>query len=229
MIGRMANKLVLVVGASGQTGQHVVRALRRHGFEVRALVRNEASRAGLEADGAQVLIGDVTKEEDARAAMAGADAVVSALGSKGPMSDKAHIELIEFTTIATLATLAKEAGVSHFVMCSSMGVEIPDMVPPLAEILRQKRRGELALEGSGVPFTIVRPGGLIDDAGGQPITIARTLHGFGTIPRADVAEVIAQALVQPAALNKIVEIISDSNGTLATDPNLFALVANNQA
>jgi uncharacterized protein YbjT (DUF2867 family) len=224
MIGAMENKTVLVLGASGQTGRQVVKTLRRHGFTVRALIRNDAQRSELEAEGVQVIVGDVTREEDARKAISGADAIVSALGSKGPMSDKAHIELIEFTTIAELATLAKELGVSHFVMCSSMGVEIPDMVPPLAEILRQKRRGELALEGSGVPFTIVRPGGLIDDAGGQPIAIARTLHGFGTIPRADVAEVMAQALVQPAALNKIVEIVGDPNGVLATDAGLFASV-----
>jgi uncharacterized protein YbjT (DUF2867 family) len=229
MIGFMANKTVLVVGASGQTGRLAVKALRRHGFEVRALIRSESSRAELEADGVQVVIGDVTREEDARSAMAGVQAVVSTLGSKGPMTDKAHIELIEFTTMAGLAILAKDAGVGHFVMCSSMGVEIPDMVPPLAEILRQKRRGELALEGSGVPFTIVRPGGLIDEAGGGPIAIARTLHGFGTIPRADVAEVLAQALLQPAAINKIVEIISDPNGVPANAANLFALVANTQA
>lgn len=225
MINPMANKTVLVVGASGQTGRQTVKALRRHGFGVRALIRNEAQRSELESDGAQVVIGDVTREEDARNAMAGVQAVISALGSKGPMSDKAHIELIEYTTIAELAMLAKESGVSHFVMCSSMGVEIPDMVPPLAEILRQKRRGELALEASGVAYTIVRPGGLIDDAGGKPIAIARTLHGFGTIPRADVAEVLVQALLQPAALNTIVEIVSDDTGRQANDAGLYESAA----
>ncbi len=226
MIDTMTNKTVLVVGASGKTGAQVVKALRRHGFAVRALIRNESLRGDLEADGVQVFVGDVTREEDARNAMIGVQAVVSALGSKGPMSDSTHIELIEFTTMAGLASLAKECGVGQFVMCSSMGVEIPDMVPPLAEILRQKRRGELALEGSGVPFTIVRPGGLIDDASGQRIAIARTLHGFGTIPRADVAEVMTQALLQPAALNKIVEIVSDPQGVLASDAGLFEAVVN---
>lgn len=127
----MTNKTVLVVGATGKTGRHTVKALRRHGFEVRALIRDVAQRSDLENDGAQLVVGDVTREEDARAALAGAAAIVSTLGSKGPMSDKAHIELIEYTTIAELASLAKELGVQRFVMCSSMGVEIPDMVPPV--------------------------------------------------------------------------------------------------
>jgi uncharacterized protein YbjT (DUF2867 family) len=220
----MSKPLVLVVGASGRTGQRVVRALRRHGFPVRALVR-DASKASLVAsEGVEVLIGDVTDEADIRRALTGVTYLISALGSKGP-TDAAHIELIEFTTIAELAQLAKEMGVQHFVLCSSMGVEIPEMIPPLAEILRQKRRGELALEHSGVPFTIVRPGGLTDEPGGGGVAIARTLPGFGMIARDDVAEVMVQALLQPEAKNKIAEIINAPDAGPADRPGLFAEVA----
>jgi uncharacterized protein YbjT (DUF2867 family) len=116
-------------------------------------------------------------------------------------------------------------GVQHFVLCSSMGVEIPEMIPPLAEILRQKRRGELALEHSGVPFTIVRPGGLTDQLGGGGVAIARTLPSFGMIARDDVAEVMVQALLQPEAKNKIVEIINVPDAGPASRPGLFAEVA----
>jgi uncharacterized protein YbjT (DUF2867 family) len=218
------NDRVLVVGASGRTGQRTVQALRRHGFAVRALIRDEAQRELVAGDGVEVLMGDVTKEEDLRRALQGVSHVVSALGSKGP-TDSAHIELIEYTTIAELAQLAKDAGVQHIVLCSSMGTEIPDMIPPLAEILRQKRRGELAVENSGVPFTIVRPGGLTDEPGGNGVQAARTLHGFGMISRDDVAEVLAQALLQPDAKNKIVEIVSAPDAGLATRHDLFLAVA----
>ncbi len=215
---------VLVVGASGRTGRRVVRRLRAAGFHVRALIRSESQRPLVEGDGVEVCVGDVTREEDARAAMIGAQYVVSALGSRSP-TDLAHIALIEFTTIADLALLAKELDVQQFVLCSSMGVEIPDMIPPLAEILRQKRRGELALEGSGVPFTIIRPGGLTDAPGGGGVAIARSLPGFGTISRDDVAEVMTQALLQPEAKNKIAEIINDPDAPPANTPGLFAKLA----
>jgi len=217
----MTEDLALVVGASGRTGQRVVQALQRHGFPVRAMVRDESRRSLVAADGVEVVVGDVTREEDIRRALDGARYVVSALGSKGT-ADAAHIELIEFTTIAELAQLAQEMGVRHFVLCSSMGVEIPDMIPPLAEILRQKRRGELALEGSGVPFTIVRPGGLTDAPGGSGVAIARTLPGFGMISRDDVAEVMVQALLQPEARNKIVEIVNAPDAGPADRLGLFA-------
>lgn len=208
-----------MLGASGRTGRRVVKALQRHGFPVRALVRNPASRPELESDSVEVVVGEVTQEDDLRRAMQGVRYVVSALGSKAP-TDAAHIELVEFTTIAEAAQIAYENGVEQFVLCSSMGVEIPDMIPPLAEILRQKRRGELALEGSGVPFTIVRPGGLTN-APSNGVAIARTLPGFGMISRDDVAEVMVQALLQPRARNKIVEIINDPEAGPADRPNLF--------
>ena len=220
----MSRPLALVVGASGRTGQRVVRALRRHGFPVRALVRESSKHNLAVAEDVEVIVGDVTDEADIRRALAGVTYVVSALGSKGA-ADAAHIELIEFTTIAELSQLAKEMGVQHFVLCSSMGVEIPEMIPPLAEILRQKRRGELALEHSGVPFTIVRPGGLTDQPGGGGVAIARTLPSFGMIARDDVAEVMVQALLQPEAKNKIVEIINVPDAGPASRPGLFAEVA----
>jgi uncharacterized protein YbjT (DUF2867 family) len=201
-----------------------VRALRRHGFPVRALVRESSKHNLAVAEDVEVIVGDVTDEADIRRALAGVTYVVSALGSKGA-ADAAHIELIEFTTIAELSQLAKEMGVQHFVLCSSMGVEIPEMIPPLAEILRQKRRGELALEHSGVPFTIVRPGGLTDQPGGGGVAIARTLPSFGMIARDDVAEVMVQALLQPEAKNKIVEIINVPDAGPASRPGLFAEVA----
>ncbi len=217
----MTHDTVLVVGASGRTGQRVVKALRRHGFSVRAMIRDASKRSVVEGEGVDVIVGDVTNEEDVRHALDGVAYVISALGSKG-QTDEAHIELIEFTTIAELAQLAKEAGVRQFVLCSSMGTEIPDMIPPLAVILRNKRRGELALEGSGVPFTIVRPGGLTDGPGGGGVQIARTLHGFGMISRDDVAEVLVQALLQPEAKNKIVEIVNAPDAGPADRPDLFA-------
>lgn len=216
----MRNKTVLVLGASGNTGKRVVQALRRHGFAVRALVRDVSRHADMTADGVEVIVGDVTKEEDLRGALHGAQAVISALGSKGP-TDQAHIELIEFTTIAEMAGLAKDAGIEHVVLCSSMGTEIPDMIPPLAEILRNKRRGEVALENSGVTFTIVRPGGLTDAPGGAGVQAGRSLHGFGMISRDDVAEVLVQALLQPEARNKIVEIVNAPEHGPADRAGLF--------
>jgi uncharacterized protein YbjT (DUF2867 family) len=76
-------------------------------------------------------------------------------------------------------------------------------------VLDWKFRGEEALRASGVPYTIVRPGGLTDEPGGRRSVVFRQGdEGAGTIPRADVARVCVAALGSVAALNKTFEISS---------------------
>ena len=91
---------ILVAGASGYLGRHIVSVLDRRGHEVRALVRDR-SRAeapgrhgapGLAGRVAEWNIGAVTEEDVARRATLGVDAVVSALGSTTPASDPWRID-----------------------------------------------------------------------------------------------------------------------------------------
>jgi uncharacterized protein YbjT (DUF2867 family) len=220
------HELVLVVGATGGTGVHLVNALRRRGYKVRALVRDAAKSAPIAAEGVEIVTGDVLADADVARAMDGVTAVLCALGSRA-IGDPARAELIEHTAIAQLAKRAAASGIQRFVLCSSMGVETPEMMPPIAAILSAKRRGELALIASGVPYTIVRPGGLTDAPGGGPgafhrnVQAAARLAGFGQIARADVAEVMAEALAQPAAANKVVEIIGRPGGGPSEPAGIF--------
>ena len=222
---------VLVVGATGGTGLRLVTALRRNGFRVRALIRDASKAALLDADGSggkvEIAVGDAASPGDVDRAVEGVQGVLCAIGSRA-MGDPAKAEAIEHLAVARLARAAAGAGVQHFVLCSSMGVETPELLPPLAVVLRAKRKGELALIDSGVPYTIVRPGGLLDSPGGSPadfhrdVKAAPRLAAFGAIPRDDVAEVMVQALLQPEARNKTVEIIRQPGGGPATPAGLFA-------
>jgi len=85
--------------------------------------------------------------------------------------------------------------------------------PLSGNILQWKRKAESYLVNSGLPYTIIHPGGLLDKAGGEREIV------FGvddellkektrSIPRADVAEVCVQSLLSPLALNRAFDIIS---------------------
>lgn len=106
----------------------------------------------------------------------------------------------------------------HVLICSSMGGSdpenmlnklgretLPDGSTQGGDILLWKRRAELYLINSGLPYTIVHPGGLLNEAGGQRELVLGvdddTLSGTEarTVPREDVAEVMVQALLNPAA------------------------------
>ena len=100
----------------------------------------------------------------------------------------------------------------HVVICSSMGGTDPNhMLNSLGRtnnadgttsggnILKWKRKAEMYLIDSGRPYTIVHPGGLIDEEGGERelvFGVNDSTEGTDsrTVPRADVAEVMLQSI-----------------------------------
>ena len=70
---------LLVLGATGPTGRHVVDLALRSGDSVTAFVRNPAALGGL-VEKVTVVTGDATSPHDVLAAAAGQDVIVSALG-----------------------------------------------------------------------------------------------------------------------------------------------------
>jgi len=101
-----SKKLIAVIGATGQQGGAVVRALQAQGqFKVRALTRNPGNHRGL-AD--EVVEADLNRPETLKAAFAGAHGVFLVTNIWEPGTDE-----LKQATAAVRA--AKEAGVNHFV------------------------------------------------------------------------------------------------------------------
>ena len=107
-------KLIAVVGATGQQGGAVVRALQAQGqFKVRALTRHPAKHRGL-AD--EVVEADLDRPETLKAAFAGAHGVFLVTNFWEQGTDE-----LKQATAAVRA--AKEAGVKHFVWSTLPDVE----------------------------------------------------------------------------------------------------------
>ena len=70
---------VLVTGATGFVGPHVVHALRARELATRALVRDPSRAAKLQAWGVELVQGDVTDPASLRAACEGVDAVIQSM------------------------------------------------------------------------------------------------------------------------------------------------------
>merc|ERR1719453_516084 len=90
-------------------------------------------------------------------------------------------------------------------------------------ILLWKRKAEKYLIDSGLPYTIVHPGGLLNEAGGKrEIVIGvddERTEGERSIPREDVAEVLVQALLLPAYRGRSFDVRSklEGEGEVTTD------------
>lgn len=113
---------------------------------------------------------------------------------------------------------AKKAGVKHCILVSSMGGTQRDNALNSignGDILVWKRRSEKYLVDSGIDYTIIHPGGLTDDAGGNRDLIVdvddvliKDGSKFRRIPRDDVAELCVQCLSIPEARNKSFDVVS---------------------
>jgi putative NADH-flavin reductase len=109
---------LLVVGAAGKTGQHLVQKALAQGHEVTALVRSEYPEDGLER--LRIVKGDARSEADLIRAMQGQDAVVSALGS-----EKAADELIKrFTQSLIGAARVTGRGAVHLPAHAELQAEL---------------------------------------------------------------------------------------------------------
>lgn len=214
-------KRVLVLGASGETGRAVVAALEAHGMLVRAQVRTAEKGEHLASEQTEVVITEIT-EEALPQLLKGTFALISTIGTR-VLTNLRVIEAAEHTTIQQAIAAAREAGLRHFVLCSSMGTQQPENIPPLANILYAKARAEQDLIASGLTYTIVHPGGLRNEPGGQGILVAQhPAASNGSITRADTAQVLVQALLQPEARNQSVDIFQDERQGPATRTGLFA-------
>ena len=194
---------VLVIGATGRTGKDVVR-LSASEREVRATVRKREDAPALEALGAETVLADLTKKDTLLPALRGCDAVVCAAGA-GVGGDP---EEVDHQGTVDLVRAAEAAGVARFILISSVGTTYPEKMPPmLGPYLRAKRKAEEVLEESSLEYTIVRPGGLTDDAGTGKVR-AGTLGESGRVSREDVARVTVAALDLPNTHGKAFDLLS---------------------
>lgn len=219
--------LVLVAGASGRTGQQVVHELTAAGFRVRALVRDADSARPAMGDGVEYAIGDVRQRPTLDVAMQGVRYAISAIGG-APKEPGNGPEFVDYQGVRNLAEAAAVAKVEQLVVVSSAGVTQKDHVlnRVFDNVLIWKGKGEEAVRASGVPYTIVRPGGLTDKPGGQSgVRLEQGDKGTGVIPRADVARVCVAALKSAAARNRTFELYGAETPPVTDWDGLFGKLA----
>jgi uncharacterized protein YbjT (DUF2867 family) len=202
---------VLVAGAHGKTARRLVRMLAEDGHEVRGLVRKEEQMPDVESDGAEPVLVDLEEEEVEGAvgrAVEGCDAVVFAAGA-GPGSGAARKETMDYGGAAKLVEAAERSGVRRYLMLSSMGAGDPEGgSEPMRPYLRAKARADERLQGSGLDYTIIRPGSLTDEEETGRIEAAESLGRRGEISRSDVARTFAEALELESTYGKTFEILA---------------------
>lgn len=218
---------VLVTGAAGFLGSHVVRTLRARGEDVRALVRPGRPRAWVEATGAKIAEGDLLDEKSLRQACRGVDALVHCAALRGNRSRRRHLQrqtnvegtarlyraahdhhLARIVHVSTLATMGGDLeGVPRNEECAGnlVGIGLP-----YVDSKRESEERALSAAWAGMPVVIVNPGHLAGPRldGLVPTPVARLRRrrvrfapsgGVSVADVEDVARTIADALVRGRA------------------------------
>ena len=182
--------------------------MSERGDEVVALIRNPDHADEVKQAGAEPALVDLEQasEDEVATAIGGSDAVVFAAGA-GPGSGSARKETMDYGGAVKLIAAAKQAGVGRYVIVSSMGAN-PDATgdETFTVYLRAKGRADDAVRASGLDATVVRPGGLTNDAGTGRVRLGEKLPR-GQVTRDDVAAVLVAVLDSPSTIGRTADLI----------------------
>jgi len=199
---------VAIAGGHGQIALRLAKVLSQRGDEAVALIRNPDHADDVRQARAEPVLVDLehADEDEVAQAIAGCDAVVFAAGA-GPGSGPERKETMDYGGAVKLIAAAKQARVDRYVIVSSMGAnpEIPGN-DTFSVYLRAKGRADDAVRASGLDATVVRPGGLTNDAGTGRVTLGESVPR-GQVTRDDVAAVLAAVLDSPNTIGRTVDLI----------------------
>jgi len=220
-----ATDVILVTGATGQQGGATARELLAKGYKVRALTRHPEGAAAQELKrlGAEVVAGDLNDAASIEKAVAGAWGVYAVQNTW-----EAGVEGEEEQG-KRLATIARKAGVTHFVQASVASAHRATGIPHFDN----KWRIEETVRSLGFPsYTIIRPVFFMENLAGPWFlpSIEQGQLAVGMKPTtklqmiavADIGKYGAWAFENHAALNgKAIDIAGDE----LTGPEAAAIIS----
>jgi uncharacterized protein YbjT (DUF2867 family) len=204
---------ILLTGATGLVGSHVLKELLGRGLQVRALLREPSSSESLSAEAVK---GDLTDPDSVREALKGVDKLYL-LNAVVPD---------ELTQALIAVGLAKAAGVRHIVYHSVYEAQRFKDVPHFAS----KWCLEQSLLDSGVPHTVIRPNyfhqndaalkGVISGKGVYPMPLGPT--GVSSVDVRDIAEATATALASDAHVGETIDLVGPAQLTGPGAANIWS-------
>jgi putative NADH-flavin reductase len=204
-----------VFGATGAAGTQVVKRALAAGHEVNAVARDPARMTVPDSPRLRVTAGDVMDPESITPAVAGADAVLSAIGPRGTgpptVSEDSARSIIAAMRGAGAARLLTVSGA--IVTDDGLDFLLKNLVFPLVRIRLRNvcadmRAAEALVRASGLDWTILRPPTLTDKAprGDYRTALDRNLPRGANLSRADLAEIMIRLIDDPASAHHAISV-----------------------
>ncbi len=211
----MSNNTAVIFGATSEAGVELARLLSNDGYKVICMVRDVSNTTPLEALGVEMRSADARHSDQVATALAGVGAesiFVSFIGGRDD-SDRVDDSIGNINAIDT----AKTEQALRFILITSVGcgdtmeVISEEVRPEYTYILGEKDKAEKYLRGCGLPWTILRPGGLsIPKPLGHPILVEDHMV-MGNIHRLDLARIVHDVIKSDATIGKVYTTIDSTD------------------
>ena len=228
---------ILVAGATGGVGQLVVAKLLAKNLAVRGLTRNKAKAESMFEGRIEIVEGDIRYPNTLTNANKDIDYLICCTGTTAFPSLKWDFEnlfqasnspeVVDGEGVKNLISTVPQ-DLKRFVFVSSCGVLRKDRLPfnilNAFGVLDAKLMGEKAIATSGLPYTIIRPGRLIDGPytsydlntllraktdGKRAVVIKSGDNLNGDTSRVDVANACVESLFYDETINQDFSIVND--------------------
>ena len=210
--------MTLVIGGTRGTGLLIVRLLRSTAVPVRVLARTPSDAARRLPSGVEIIEGDVTKEETLAAAVNGTRHVVLTAGvRRGHPATEALVRSTEYNGVLNVLAAARSTGFTgRLLYMTSIGVTTRSIAATLLNLykgntLKWRRQSEEHIRASGMDYTVIRAGILLDREGRRHgvsvVQEALPLSWRYRIARADVADAFVASLDHPRASRATFDIV----------------------
>ncbi|AXE37977.1 NAD(P)H-binding protein [Acidipropionibacterium virtanenii] len=198
-----------IIGGHGKVALLLEPILIAAGYEVDAVIRDSRQAADVEGTGANPVVQDIQRlsTDNLAELLRDSDAVVWSAGAGG--GDPARTYAVDRDAAIRTIDAAAQSDTTRFIMVSYLGAGPDHGVPsddaffPYADA---KAAADAHLHASGLDWTIIAPGSLTLDPPTGLIEADPT--GPGSVPRADVAAVIAAALADPTTVHRTIGFVS---------------------
>ncbi|WP_107670732.1 SDR family oxidoreductase [Cyanothece sp. BG0011] len=231
--------LILVAGATGGVGQLVVAKLLEKNISVRVLTRNQSKAKQMFNEQVDIVVGDIRYPDTLTTATKDVTHIICCTGTTAFPSQRWDFvnlfdpqntpQAVDGEGVKNLI-LAAPSSLKRFVFVSSCGVLRKDKLPfnilNAFGVLDAKLYAENTLKSSGLPYTIIRPGRLIDGPytsydlntllraktdGSKAVILGTGDTLNGETSRIDVANVCVECLNYDVTINKAIDLINSGD------------------
>ena len=215
---------ILVIGATRGTGLLIARLLHRQGDRVRVLARDKDRAVALFDRAIELVNGDITRPDTLLPAIEGTRHIVFTAGCRsGYPVREPRVQATEYGGVLNTLEVARQVRFGgRFLYMTSSGLMTPSVSTLCLNLwkgntLVWRLRAENAIRASGLAYTVIRTGILLNRPGGQhlidvtqrPLPLSLRYR----IARADVAQLFVTALEHPNAARATFEAVWGQRGS----------------